>query len=431
MKKRRCDNDEEEEEPLNCAASLLSCWWRRRKCCQGKHQKTSEVRPPQVILNNLLKRDDCKEFLRGQLEVFKHDSPPELYTKSTIFYALEEYSKASDTIDKCVKLLGTETKQGLQESLKYSQSLNESTRQILWFDSMVKVQVKAISKVSNGMGHYDAVDVVEASKLTVKEFQDQYSSKRKPVVLTGLNLTEDEWTLNHIKAVAGKKTVTLKTARQDSTEWARLEPVESASISAFVDKIKAKEAEGRYLFDWSLPLFCPHLLKGLKVPDYFQQDYLKLTSEDALYRNSWPSLFVSPSGNVSELHVDAFGSHFWMALFEGRKRWTFFHPDQLNLLKPRYYDSLDPVFDVDLSGKDVQLANKTDSVVVLEPGQVLFVPAGSPHRVENLDDTVAVSGNFVDKTNIDSAVEFLLRDSLVDPRAADLLQELIDRKLAV
>ncbi len=36
---------------------------------------------------------------------------------------------------------------------------------------------------------------------------------------------------------------------------------------------------------------------------------------------------------------------------------------------------------------------------MLEPGDLLFVPSGTPHRVRNLDDTVAVSGNYIDSSN--------------------------------
>lgn len=50
-------------------------------------------------------------------------------------------------------------------------------------------------------------------------------------------------------------------------------------------------------------------------------DLLKKTKDGSLYRNSWPSLFLSPPGITSELHIDAFGSNFWMALFQGKKRY--------------------------------------------------------------------------------------------------------------
>ena len=66
-------------------------------------------------------------------------------------------------------------------------------------------------------------------------------------------------------------------------------------------------------------------------------------------RNSWPSLFLAPSAAVgSALHVDAFASHFWMFLFEGRKRWTFFPRSAVNRLGPMYAESMDPVFEADI-----------------------------------------------------------------------------------
>lgn len=63
--------------------------------------------------------------------------------------------------------------------------------------------------------------------------------------------------------------------------------------------------------------------------------------------------------------------------------------------------------------------------VVLEPGELLFVPSGSPHRVENLGPTLAVSGNFADETNVCEVARHLRRNALVDPRAGDLLAELL------
>jgi hypothetical protein len=40
--------------------------------------------------------------------------------------------------------------------------------------------------------------------------------------------------------------------------------------------------------------------------------------------------------------------------------------------------------------------------VVLEPGDILFMPAGTPHYVENIGDVpaLAISGNFLDSSNL-------------------------------
>ena len=112
---------------------------------------------------------------------------------------------------------------------------------------------------------------------------------------------------------------------------------------------------------------------------------------------------------------------------------TFFDPRITNRLRPRYLDSFDPVFDIDLTEAITEEATTIKMLrpysLVLEPGQVLFVPAGSPHRVENLENSVAVSGNFVNDSNADEAAQHLIRNALLDHRAGDLLREWLHRGL--
>ena len=57
-------------------------------------------------------------------------------------------------------------------------------------------------------------------------------------------------------------------------------------------------------------------------------------------------------------------------------------------------------------------------------GDVLFVPSGCPHRVENLTQSVAISANFVDPSNLQTVVEEVEIAALIDPRSADLLTQL-------
>ena len=60
---------------------------------------------------------------------------------------------------------------------------------------------------------------------------------------------------------------------------------------------------------------------------------------------------------------------------------------------------------------------------MLSAGELLFVPAGCPHRVENLTTSLAISSNFVDQSNFDLVKSELACHALVDPRSADLLQQ--------
>jgi solute carrier family 25 thiamine pyrophosphate transporter 19 len=62
--------------------------------------------------------------------------------------------------------------------------------------------------------------------------------------------------------------------------------------------------------------------------------------------------------------------------------------------------------------------------VDLGPGEVLFVPGGSPHAVRNLDCTVAFAGNFVDDVNLDRVLEDLKLMAAKDPALMDSFRAL-------
>ena len=109
-------------------------------------------------------------------------------------------------------------------------------------------------------------------------------------------------------------------------------------------------------------------------------------------------------------------------------RWVFFPPEDLPLLYPTYTHSTDAAFDVTLSQPDLDrhplLSLTHPRECVLSPGELLFVPAGSPHRVENLEPSLAISANFVDRSNFDRVLAELSVIALRDQRAGDLLHVL-------
>ena len=52
------------------------------------------------------------------------------------------------------------------------------------------------------------------------------------------------------------------------------------------------------------------------------------------------------------------------------------------------------------------------------------MPAGCPHRVQNLTKSLAISANFVDGSNLDLVMDELSVNAIQDQRAAQLLREL-------
>ena len=112
--------------------------------------------------------------------------------------------------------------------------------------------------------------------------------------------------------------------------------------------------------------------------------------------------------------------------FHSCYRWLFFPPKDLPCLYPIYSPFIrDTSFEVDLPNPDLNkhplLSLTSPQECILEPGEVLFVPAGSPHSVDNLDASLAISANYVDLSNLNRVKEELKVDSLMDPSAAELL----------
>ena len=165
---------------------------------------------------------------------------------------------------------------------------------------------------------------------------------------------------------------------------------------------------------------CTALLGDFHIPAILARDVVSYYG---------PSLFVQQGGTKCGLHVDAGASHFWQFLWQGRKTWRVFKATDF----PRFFDELSwqrsffrdarctGVFGAaassaagcELEGFGGQPFDGFDDAVLdslggieyyeteLQPGELIFVPAHSPHQIRNMDAVnVAVSMNFVDSSNV-------------------------------
>ena len=109
-------------------------------------------------------------------------------------------------------------------------------------------------------------------------------------------------------------------------------------------------------------------------------------------------------------------------------RWLLFPPEDVPRLYPVYSHTTDATFKVNLAAPDLVLHPLLTLThpweCVLQPGELLFVPSGCPHRVDNVEKSLAISANFVDRSNVDKVLEELNINAFLDYRSEDLLEAL-------
>jgi len=262
------------------------------------------------------------------------------------------------------------------------------------------------------------------------------------VIITdiGDKITKNQkWDLDYFKRKCNNVPVTPLHFNPSSKVWGKLVESESCPLNDFFDHfarsqnypINADPTDYLYLHDWHLPLYCPAALENFVVPKYFSGDFLQRISSEfngnrVIYVDEWPSLFVGPKNSQSAMHVDSFGSNFWMYLLSGRKKWHLFSPSAKSFL---YEDRAARIFEVDtfnLDTKKFPLSTRPHVYeCILEEGEVLFVPAGSPHQVINMEDTIAISMNYIDISNIELALNEIARQDRAGDIASRELYQLL------
>ncbi|TIB36020.1 hypothetical protein E3P86_02584 [Wallemia ichthyophaga] len=159
---------------------------------------------------------------------------------------------------------------------------------------------------------------------------------------------------------------------------------------------RMKQGERLYIKDWHLGLRSGDSFYS--TPSYLRDDwmndyYLAHTNDDFRF------VYAGSASTFTGLHRDVYRSYSWSANIIGRKLWRLFPPHTETFLRrfPHITTSeiVYDVRDVDRSVfKQFYEAEKYATEVVQEPGQIIFIPSGWYHQVENLDDCISINHNW-------------------------------------
>lgn len=247
------------------------------------------------------------------------------------------------------------------------------------------------------------IDKVE--NISLKDFIQHYEEPGLPVVLKGL--TKDwscmnKWNFHYFKNNFGDKYF--------QAECLTLPFSDYYNYMNGIPKDIGEESS-LYLFDRHFAKHASKLYNDYDVPEYFNEDLFQFIGDT---RPDYRWVIMGPKRSGSTFHIDPNGTSAWNACVIGRKKWVMYPP---GCIPPGVYPTSDnsevtsPISVAEWFLQYYKAGSAYECVV--EPGEIMFVPRGWWHTVINLDDSIAITQNYVSTQTLRFVMDFVRDDSLV------------------
>ena len=237
-----------------------------------------------------------------------------------------------------------------------------------------------------------AVGLERRANLDPGEFLDRYYAVGRPVILQG-EMADwpalERWTPDYLRATVGEAVVDYQGGRAANPlfEMEKDAHRRSASFGAYMDEI-ARVGEGN---DAYITAYNSARNRAALAPLTADMRFIdRFLSRD--HEAPDGMMWIGPAGTLTALHHDLTNN--FIAQVRGRKRLKILPPSETAKLRNHRHvfseitDLEDPALDFSLH-PDLAGARVYD--VVLEPGEILFMPFAWWHQVRALDFSVTIT----------------------------------------
>lgn len=248
-----------------------------------------------------------------------------------------------------------------------------------------------------------------SNDLSAKDFVVQYEQQNTPVIIVGAAQDWEaiaKWSPESLVAELGSDH--LFEAFDEFTGSYKM------TIASYLNYARHQRDERPlYIFDPHFVEYSHKLRNSYTVPEQFEHDMMSFLGSS---RPDWRWLLIGPSHSGTNFHVDPNHTSAWNTVIYGRKKCIMFPP---HILPPgiqvckgtgrveqndsviawflHYYDKIhqDP------------LLRRHVKECLCNPGDTLFIPDGWWHLILNLEETVAITQNYVSPSNLQRCLTFL------------------------
>ncbi len=265
-------------------------------------------------------------------------------------------------------------------------------------------------KTMNGVMSADRFDYRD---VTYEWFVKNYEAPAKPCLISGFS---DDWSINQFDfnslANGNMKDFKVKVGKDDAGYRVGLR------LRNYIHYVSEnKDDSPVYLFESQLAMDdnIKPILSSYSRPVWFQNDFFDLVSNERRPPHRW--LCLGPERSGTTMHTDPLNTNAWNTVIAGRKLWILFPPGTPEDVAKgtKFMPPSRERDDVDLLSEGIGWylevypklrkwimdgGNKYGLQEFIQyPGETIFVPGSWWHFVINLDDTLAVTQNYVNFSN--------------------------------
>lgn len=263
-----------------------------------------------------------------------------------------------------------------------------------------------VASITYSESSFRAVSRIPAADLTPIHFFEHFRKIGKPVVITGLLDAELDWSLEHLCQILGPLVFPIRCYgqeryQQDKRTWTEIGSgvdTRMMTFTEFADLIRQGEASKHDFYLAKCPIEQTPLQEASTLGTI--SDALELAQPVS----AW-NLWLGAGGHTTCLHYDPFDGT--LVQLHGQKRLVLFPPSQLYNVYPfplsahlkhglklrSTYSQVYPDKPDFEAFPRLKEAFQNCYEVVLEPGDVLFIPASWWHEVTALGDGMVCSVN--------------------------------------
>jgi len=236
-------------------------------------------------------------------------------------------------------------------------------------------------------------NIERRENLSVEEFIRDFEEPNKPVLLQGVLDSWPalkEWDREYLLQHAG------------DVEFAA-GPIDLKLRDYYNYADAVEEERPLYIFDSKFAEKAPQLAADYEVPIYFREDIFSILGEE---RPDYRWLIAGPARSGSSFHIDPNSTSAWNAVVRGAKKWVMYPPE---VVPPGVYpspDGADVATSVSITEWFMNFYAETKQrgqrpvECICRAGEVVFVPRGWWHVVINLEESIAITQNFVSRYGV-------------------------------